>query len=103
MPGGNKRSRSSRVGALAAGAEYPSGAGDPSARRVGQRGGWDFPRSGSAVGGNPDHGLSVAASLSERGTRWSAHQTAYGPPAADYLGQGAGGNQSDASPTQGGD
>src|SRR4029077_18939089 len=103
MLGGNKRSRSSRVGALVAGAEYPSRAGDPSARRVGQRGGGECPRSGSAAWGNPDHGLSVATALSERGTRWAAHQAAYGPPAADYLGQGAGGNQRDAAQAQGGD
>src|SRR6266851_2608104 len=63
----------------------------------------ECPRSGSAAWGNPDHGLSVAAALSERGTRWAAHQAAYGPPAADYLGQGAGGNQRDAAQAQGGD
>ena len=50
---------------------------------------------GSAAWDNPDHGVSVVAALSERGTRWAAHQAAYGPPAADYLGQGAGGNQRD--------
>src|ERR1700737_1440835 len=103
MLGGNRRSRSSRVGALVAAAEYPSGAGDPSAHRVGERGGGECPRSGSAAWGNPDHGLSVATALSQRGTRWAAHQAAYGPPAADYLGQGTGGSQRDAAQAQGGD
>ena len=73
-----------------------------SAHRVGQRGGESVSGLAARLGVTKPRFVCGDGAIGARDSM-GCDQAAYGPPAADYLGQGTGGSQRDAAQAQGGD
>src|SRR5215469_4818621 len=88
MGGGSQRSGSGAVGGVVAKPEYRTGAGNPGADSIGQRGGREYPRAGGTTQGYPTNGVSVAATVCQSWLGRSAQPAARWASTADQLDAG---------------